>query len=279
MIPELFISAWYGRLGNNIQQLGNALMLAELCHIPAIVSIPHPQLGSLTLETSATCANRLITNSSVRSDFFHWDSQKPDRSILIPYSYIAANMARVLQKYLLPHLLPFLSNVSPPGEEVVLHIRAGDIFSKPPGATWDNNYIPNPLEYYRALISEFHTIRIVTEASWPSNPVILSLLQIYPHIQVQSSDVLTDFLTLAQAKRIISSGVGTFAVAAAMLNSDLETFFYSELFLHEHVNPSFLRHDSCKCCCIKLKDYRLKSEGWLNTPNQHQYLLDYQLSL
>jgi len=269
----LKIDTWYGRLGNNVQQIGNALLLADLCQIPLIETVPHPVLGRLHISLQESLLHDLRPFSS---NFFHWSAFTDERTILVPYDYIVRNMSIFLKKFLLPILAPIFDAIPAPSEDIVVHIRSGDIFSKHPGSVTDFMYTPNPACFYESILTQFNTALIVTEPNWTDNPIIKHLITLFPHIRLQSSDVLTDFITLAKSSRLVTSGVGTFAIAAAMLNNHLESLYFTDLYLAEHLNPNFINHNHVHCHCVKLNNYCLIRDGWLNTIEQRKYLFDYK---
>ena len=50
-----------------------------------------------------------------------------------------------------------------------------------------------------------------------------------------------DFNILSNAKNLATSGVGTFAIAAAMCSKKIENLYYSDLFFNHHLNPTMLK--------------------------------------
>lgn len=274
----LNINGWYGRTGNNVQQIGNALLLQNITSARYITGPSHHLFDDFF--RNQKLLNRDSSNiKPISSDFFHWHYSKKDRSMILPYEFIKQRMRDSIHASLKVYIDNCISLISPPKEDLVIHIRVGDIFSKPPGETRDANYIQNPLIFYHRLLSEYSSCRIVTEANWRSHPILQSLLKSYPFITIQSSDAITDFATLIKSKNLASSGVGTFAVAAAMLSNTIKHFYCTDLYLEEHINPMFLkmgRSHAINVKCYPIPNY-LRIGEWLNTPSQHKLMLNYGL--
>ena len=55
-------------------------------------------------------------------------------------------------------------------------------------------------------------------------------------VKIQSSTVADDFATLMSAKNVALSGVGTFAMAAALCSTQIKNLYTTDLLLTEHLN-------------------------------------------
>ena len=276
MNRHLRIDGWYGRLGNNIQQIGNALMLCELVGYKGVIIPAHSCLDFSYIPLQASPCDLDSSIDVKQSNFFHW-KEGTEKTILLPYRYIKDNMVRVLQCYLLPLInLDCLDIKSFDG--LTIHMRGGDVFSKPPGSLMYSSYIQNPLIYYKDLIRQYQRCRIITEPRWETNPVINSLLKDHPNLIIQSSTVWNDFLTLMNSEVIATSGVGTFAIAAALLNKRLQKLHHSDLYLDEHLNPEFLesKFSSVEILKMNLPGY-IQIGKWYNTDSQRLFMLSYQI--
>lgn len=276
MKRHLRIDGWYGRLGNNIQQIGNALMLCELVGYQGVIIPAHSAFDFSYIPLQYNMFNFDNSICMRQSNFFHW-KEGPEKTILIPYKYIKDNMLRVLQSHLLP-LIEKNSLDAKYFDGLTIHMRGGDVFSKPPGSLVDSSYIQNPLKYYKDLIQQFKRCRIISEPSWKTNPVLISLIKDHPNLIIQSSTVWNDFITLMNSEYVATSGVGTFAIAASLLNKRLKKIYYSDLYLTEHLNPEFFQ---CKFCRaqkiqINLPGY-LQVGQWYNTDAQRLFMLTYKI--
>jgi len=94
-------------------------------------------------------------------------------------------------------------------------------------------------------------------------------------VTIQSSSVAKDFATLMAAKNIATSGVGTFAVAAALCSKNLKNFYFSDRYMTEHLNPDMLR--GVFMHRIALPGY-LEVGGWSNSRETKEAMLQYQLT-
>ena len=70
--------------------------------------------------------------------------------------------------------------------------------------------------------------------------------------KVISGTLENDFAILANSKSIATSGIGTFPISACLLNDNLENLYYSNAYLHSHLNPNFIPKKVNKHC-YKLK--------------------------
>ncbi|MCZ6870889.1 MAG: hypothetical protein O7G84_15410 [Gammaproteobacteria bacterium] len=107
-------------------------------------------------------------------------------------------------------------------QTLAIHVRSGDIF-QPDGS--NPGYGQPPLSWYQMLIerSGYREVVLVTQTNFVQggpNPVVAEIAKRWPHVRILSDEVETDFHTLRNARHLALSG-GTFAVAAAMLNTRL----------------------------------------------------------
>ena len=91
-----------------------------------------------------------------------------------------------------------------------------------------HNYVQNPLSYYLALIEDFKNVIVVAEPN-SNNPVVPELQKI-DRLKFQSLSVVEDYATLLAAKNLATSGVGTFAVSAALCSQNIQNLFTSIIF-------------------------------------------------
>ena len=91
--------------------------------------------------------------------------------------------------------------------------------------------------------------------------------------QVVSGSITEDFEHLRQARFLASSGVGTFAIAAALLSDHLKRFYCSSAYLTEHLNPSMLNQEDVEVVEFQMRDYM---EKWHHANDRLQLLLHYQ---
>ena len=253
------VSHWYGRLGNNIQQICNGILFSSL-NGDGFASIEHELI------------NQVVFNYNEQSiikqcRFFHYNT--PNKDFDIDLNYLYQNICKVAKQYVVPN---FKFKIKDPFDDdtLVVHIRSGDIFAHehdPP-----HDYVPNPLCYYLNLIEEYDKIIVVTEPD-NYNPIVDELKKI-KKVNVQSESVAEDFLTLMRSKNIATSGTGTFAVAAALCSSNIKNFYCSNLYLDEHLNPEMVMRSEIKVHMMELNNY-IEYKTWKNNKDQRKFILEY----
>jgi hypothetical protein len=253
------ISHWYGRLGNNIQQICNGILFSEL-NGDGFFSPDHDLIEKVIFNYENQTMVRPCR-------FFHYNTNNKDFDIDLNFLY--ANMRRVCHQYIVPNF-KFSIGKSFDNNTLVIHIRSGDIFEhehNPP-----HDYTPNPLIYYKNLVESFDNIIVVTEND-DYNPIV-SELKKYENVTVQSTTVANDFATLMRAKNLASSGTGTFSVAAALCSSNIQNFYCSNLYLDEHLNPEMLISSGIKVLMMEFDNY-LTHKSWKNNQEQRKFILEY----
>ncbi len=254
------LSHWYGRLGNNIQQCAVGAMMASETGDTFEQNLDHE-----VIEKYQTSFGR-STRDQV-SKCFYWEG--PYNEVPLSAGFIYRSMRSVCKEFIHPHLQ--VPRVDVPDDSIVIHIRSGDVFDK--GVANPDQYVPNPLAFYLPLVDHFRETIIVTEPDG-FNPVVEELKR-YNKVTVQSLTVAEDFATMLGAKNLASSGVGTFAIAAALCSHNIENFYCSHLSISEHLNWHMLQGTDVTLNCMHLYNY-LQPGEWKNTDEQRQLLLDYK---
>ena len=251
------VSHWYGRLGNNIQQICNGILYSQI-HGDGFVSPQHELIEQIVMNNEGKTMLR-------PNRFFHYK----DFDISIDYLY--ENIGKVAKQYVVPS---FKFSIDKPfgDDTLVIHIRSGDIFAhehNPP-----HDYVPNPLCYYLSLIEDYEKVIVVTEPD-NHNPIVDELRKI-EKVTIQSKSVGEDFATLMRAKNLASSGTGTFAIAAGLCSSNLKNFYCTDLYLDEHLNPGMLSKDEgVTLYMMELKNY-IQLKNWKNDEEQRKFILEYK---
>jgi|15BtaG_2_1085339.scaffolds.fasta_scaffold01115_6 hypothetical protein len=252
------ITGWFGRLGNNIQQLSNALYFCKENEIK-FHSPPHPLIKPISINfgPSGKYSSRFFFHNGPQRDFF-CDLEDLDRS-----------RRELLQTYVVPNFT-FDTSSKMPDDTLVIHLRGEDIFNNNP----HRFYVQNPLSYYKTIIDQYDKTIVVTQGG--SNPII-GALATDPRVKVQSSTVQEDFATLLSATNLSTSGVGTFAITAAICSPHLKNLHCTDLFLEEHINPEmFLYYNDVNVYMTKLSGYIPIGE-WHNTSEQIKTMLTYEI--
>ena len=236
----IIFNTLYGRLGNNIIQLSNIIDIAiEYKHN---IKINVKKLNFFDLSVIKKYFNK-YNNSEIITDKDNYFFDKGRMSF--PNNIFKQNIEernKILQKAFL------IKNINKLNEnDVVIHIRSGDIFSSKPHP----NYVPPPLSYYTKEIDKYkyEKIRIICEDT--INPVVNELLKLYKNAVYEKNTLEKDIRIILGATNIIFS-VGTF-IPSLMLFSN---------------NNKYLS-------LPKLKKYYKIMKPWKNTIKQCNYILTY----
>ena len=96
-------------------------------------------------------------------------------------------------------------------------------------------------------MKEYKKVVVVTSKD-KLNPICSELEKI-SKVTFQTLSMESDFNILYNSKNLATSGVGTFPIAAALLSKELNNFYYTNLYLDEHLNPDMI--DSKKVAITK----------------------------
>ncbi len=263
------------RFSNSLIQLTNAIALAERRKIPSIICPGFWYLGRepFTLPNGVTIHP---TTETVRI--------RQDRAILSGEFFYRKSLRRLYaapdRGQIVASLRPFVT-LLPTGpafapDELVIHLRAGDIFD--PAREAHPGYGQPPLAYYQVILTHqpWSHVHLVYENR--ANPVIDALEQQLKQqgipFSVQSGSLEDDLNFLLRARTLVG-GRGTFLAGVAMLSLHLERIFFFENRRPELPSriQQFLVRD-------KVGDYRaaILSRNWQNTPAQRELMLSYPLS-
>ena len=253
------LSHWYGRLGNNIQQCALGTMCARNVR-GTFESIDHEIIFPHKTSFGSSDASQV-------SKFFYYEGNY--KEVDLEPSQVYEEMREICRDFVRPHL--DVPRVVIPDDTIVIHIRSGDVFDR--GVSNPDQYVPNPLDFYRQLLDSFDKALVVTEPD-EYNPVVQELKK-HSKVTVQSLTVQEDFATLLGAKHLASSGVGTFAISAALCSQNIENFYCSDVSISEHLNYHMLVGTDVKVHVMDLNNY-IKPGEWRNTDEQRQFILDYK---
>ena len=270
------VSHWSGRLGNNIQQIANCIMAAEKYKSTFRQKLDHDIISKYDVNFEEL----LASDWSGEGGYYSWEPLVHCEKAIyeggnetgLDVEYIYHNMHRVCKEYIAPNLI--IPHSYPIGSDtIVMHLRSGDNYHRifdPP-----TNYIPNPLIFYLNLIESFDKCILITEPD-RENPIVHELAKI-DKVQIQSSTVAEDFATLMNAENVALSGVGTFAMAAALCSSTIKNLYTTDLLLTEHLNYTMLYNTSVNVNVMELENYLpVFPCSWKNTEEQRKFIIDYR---
>jgi hypothetical protein len=203
--------------------------------------------------------------------FFFNSTEQHSSDIELSYDYICENISVVAQQFITPNLKFHIGE--PLNDDVlVIHLRGGDVYSKVSNA--NASYVQNPLSFYEALINRFNKTIVVCEPG-DSNPIV-AILKNNPLVKIQSSSVQEDFSTLMRASNLATSGVGTFAIAAALCSKNIKRLLCTDRYLTEHLNPEMVRN--AKVHCINLGNQYIPIGAWGGDDKTISLMLNYQFT-
>jgi hypothetical protein len=291
------LSKWYGRTGNNIQQLIVVIAHAEafrgslqvedaflrsggLRHLVSAFSLDFSaeSIRSWTPDPSRTTLLSGVFFHYTEHAFSHANHQRmvfakgdvPRRDSLLGRQYIHREAHRIARTHLLPHIRTPDAGVFRGADlenTLVIHLRGGDV------ADLDNwYYITNPLHFYRTLSLEHRRVIVVREPGC-RHPLLDSVLSLFEEREVVQGSVDEDFQLLRHARHLASSGVGTFALAAVLLSESIRRFHCTDVFLIEHLNPRMLDPDRVTVQMLRLPGY---AEAWRRSSDRLELLLQWR---
>jgi hypothetical protein len=267
---HFIIRYWYGRTGNNIQQILIAIAHAETFK-GLFVLDKQLLLGGDLDEMFAPIhldfsPGRKISGDCSRIFFhftelsfsphstkrMHFDPGDPPRlDSLLSSSWVESNLWRVARQYLRPQLLtPGLHR--PAEDHLVLCLRSGDI-----QGLENLYYITNPLIFYKELARCFHSVLIVTEPE-PRHLLLTEICALFAESRIEAityAERNRGFEIIRNARDLATSGVSTFPLSAAILSDRLDSFYCTDMYMDEHLNPSMLA-PSIKLHQLHLPGYR-----------------------
>jgi len=271
------ISHWSGRLGNNIQQVANAILLSQFSRNSFNQKLNHEIIEKFYIDFSG---NPEKETEEIFGRFYSWEPLvhcekgilEGENEVGLNREFIYSNIRSVCRDYVskyfrLPEKDPLDENT------IVMHLRSGDAFHRvfEPGI----NYVPNPLIFYLNLIDSYDKCILITEPD-KENPILHELMKINK-VQIQTSSVANDFATLMSAKNIALSGVGTFAVAAALCSNSIQNLYTTDLLLTEHLNYTMLIDTDVTVNVMELENYiPVFPCSWKNTEEQRKFILEYR---
>jgi hypothetical protein len=279
-----------GRLGNNILQVLNALLLAQQIGVTEVQIMPTPALyvksvlplGNLTVLNPR--APRVIAAAPFLAGPYFWSASFPAYLQSLRPDFVK----ETVETYLRPAFADFLPRKKSPCPHVaVAHFRAGDIFETKP----HHYYVQPPASFYLTAIAYLIAGRgaksVLLVAENRRNPVVAAVeaglrARGIP-FSYQSRSVEADFGALCGASHLVAS-FSTFCVAAAILSNDLQSYVgFRNLEPHAPLQgrqppllDSLLLEKGVHCAVVEdAASGYIPPFAWANTPDQIQLMLDY----
>lgn len=231
----IIINGWYGRLGNNIIQLSNIIDIAIAHKHNIIFNVKHKFFNLSIIKDYFNKYN----NSKIITDKYNFFYKKK----LLFKNIEERN--KILQK---AFLIKYINKL--PENDLVIHIRSGDIFSSNPHP----KYVPPPLSYYTKQIDKYKYKKIIIVCEDKLNPVVNKLLELYKNSVYEKNSLEKDINLILGATNIIFS-IGTFVSSLMLLSNNIK-------FTHEAFKEG-------------IQEYFKIMYPWKNTIKQRDYILTY----
>jgi len=285
-----------GGIGNYLFHLCHSILYAK--DRSATLVVPRP-MALATMNSSAIALDYSSKPSPSYRRPRWWDGQSPIERV--PYSYDPSKIEVVsgllhgndtthqidfagkyhcMQEDVRPLFQPQVDHRQLDDDTLAIHVRSGDIFEPEP----NGKYGQPPLSWYEWLIerSGYRKVVIVAQTRFSvgfENPVLAEIRRRWPHVETISESPEHDFHTLRHARHLALS-TGTFAVAAAMLNTRLARLHvprYARI-RDENFTDIFPAEADLGFECI---DYTIKRYeqmySWQNTPEQIRLMLEHSV--
>lgn len=225
-----FIPRWYGRLGNNIQQISNGIFYCRENGIH-FTSPEQPMIKRIDIFFGD---NQYKIPTGSNNWFYHFEPEYSDFTTNI--EKLNRDRKYICENYILKNIKVNQNNLNDPlpYQNCVAHIRAGDVYSH----STHPAYAQNPFMFYMEVYRQFNgNVIFVSEDA--TNPIAYALKQHGINVNVLSLEQTYELLLRAQ--NIATSGVGTFAISAAFCSKNIKRLYCTNLYLKNTLNPEMLK--------------------------------------
>ena len=245
-MKTIVISRWYGRFGNNILQILNALIYALDNNYNKII-LPDDNTYTVFNNNYSFChkekltndkllfikyeiiINDLITDEYLLEDIFF------DYGLKNLIDYTNHDITTLFNTYIKPCLNTAIitdNNYNSQDNNLIIHIRSGDIFCSI--LEIEKEYVQPPLYYYKTIMNRENTQKCLLVTENLLNPVAEYLVanQI---CYWNSNDLIKDINHLVNAK-ILCLGYGTFGIIILLLNNKVERVYIPDYYYEYYLN-------------------------------------------
>jgi hypothetical protein len=263
IVHDTFIPRWFGRLGNNIQQISNAIYFCRENRIH-FTSPDHPLIKAIDIPFGI---NEYKIPETSNNWFYHFEKEYSDFDIDID----RLNLLRknICENYILPNLKIDHEKLKEqlPYNTLVVHIRSGDIYTHFP-----NTHPQNPLMYYIELYRRFNE-NVIFVAEDDKNPIVQYFQSIKADIRIWG--VEDTYTLLLRAQNIALSGVGTFPLGAIFCSKNIRRVYTTNYYLKNTINPSMLK-EQLDVFSMDINDNKyIKIGEWKPTHENIKKVLEY----
>ena len=260
---NLHIRQFHNRLGNNIRQLLYSIHIALFYNCNII--LPYHKYFNKKYIIINEKVN--ITDKKVldRWDFFH-----KHRIRGINQDLFKMNIEKSIE---ILRSCFSINNVSSSINEndLVIHIRGGDIFVNP-----HYKYVMPPLSYYIQIIEskKFEKITIISQDR--RNPCISALLKIYPNIEFKLRSLDEDINIILSATNLVES-YGTFTSYLLLFSKNIKNIYKPS---YQFNTEKYFNKNEVNFIVSDLKKYHNMMGGsWKNSLYQRKLMLNYEMNL
>ena len=262
------IREWFGRLGNNIMQVKNAIQIG-LYYKYNIILPPHNFFNTTYIVFNPDIINKDEHFIYNKYDFFFNDQI----DFIQNTEVFNLNLDKTFN--MLKNI--FIIKSDPKNkfddDDVIIHIRSGDLFSNEPPGT----YICPPLSYYTDILNKnkFKKKYILTEDL--NNPCTNKLLELFPDIILRVNNQLDDDIMIILNSQNIICSFGTFIPCLLLLSENIRNVYrtnydYCTNFIEDLNNVN----KNIKLNILDYNDYKSKIAVWRNNSEQRDIMINYK---
>lgn len=268
------IDKWFNRFGNNLEQIIQAINVAQYHKGIVSCSLESPFFKHFQFDFRNNDNHQIKELIDEHAFFYGYK-----KCILKDYK----KKLHIVQGFILKIIKFNIPSVSPELERLFIHMRSGDIFSQTPHPA----YIQPPLVFYKQCIKNHpnQKVTIVTNFSESNlNPCIDKLLELYPFIEINENSLEKDIQMLCGAENLVI-GFGFFGYAISLISQVLKNLYVTEYLYNENQDDYDISHHSslhnlvlnnnnCQISNYYISDYIFPGK-WYNSKIQRQYMLNY----
>ena len=207
-IYKFHLNSWYGRFGNNLIQLSNAIYVARQTN-SILTFTAHSVIKNCVFDFSNGNKNL----KQVSSNF--WNLTTFEK---VNLENLYTQRSSILKKYILP-LLPYIPQSNE--YDLVVHFRGGDIFTNP-----HPSYVQMPLSYFLKIFKKENASNILLVCEDSKNPVISKLLESQFNCHYQSGTIYEDINYILNAPVLVLAGITTFSEFLSLCSEKIKKIYY-----------------------------------------------------
>lgn len=259
---NLYIRQFHNRLGNNIRQLLYSIHIALFYNYNII--LPYHKYFSkkyIIINEKVRITDKKVLD---RWDFFH-----KHRIIGINQDLFKMNMDKSIE--ILRKCFSIKNIQSMDKNDLVIHIRGGDIFVNP-----HYKYVMPPLSYYIKIIESNKFEKIIIISQDRRNPCVSTLLKLYPNIEFKLRSLDEDINIILSATNLVES-YGTFTSYLLLFSKNIKNIYKPS---YQFNTEKYFNKNQVKFIVSDLKKYHNMMGGsWKNNIYQRKLMLNYEMNL